>query len=122
MNNRQAGKITLVNLIMSVLVCYGAFAAFKYLQAGTTKKQIGKEIYDVVGIVRGSDSTQQTAEKAILKILAKYEVDPGSESATVSVTGNQVSIEVDYALTVNYLIFKRTEQVHYSRAMDSYGY
>lgn len=122
MNNRQAGKITLVNLIMSVLVCYGAFAAFKYLQAGTTKKQIGKEIYDVVGIVRGSDSTQQTAEKAILKILAKYEVDPGSESATVSVTGNQVSIEVDYALTVNYLIFKRTQQVHYSRSMDSYGY
>lgn len=121
MNNRQAGKITLVNLVMSVLLCYGAFAAFKYLQAGTTKKQIGKEIYDVVGIVRGSDMTQPRAEKAILEILEKHEVNPGSESVSVTVAGSQLNIEVDYALTVNYLIFKRTEQVHYSRSMDNYG-
>ncbi len=121
MINRQSGKSTLFNLILFVVVCYGGYATFKYLEAGSTKKQIKKDVYDTLGVIRGSELTPEKAREAILKVMTSHNVDRDSGTAQVEVSAGKITYEIAYSLTVDYLLFKKVEQVNVRTTMDNYG-
>jgi uncharacterized protein YneF (UPF0154 family) len=118
--NMQKGKITFFNVILLSIMTFAAFLAFKYIASSIDKKQIRKEIFDEIGIVRGRNLTEEKIREIITQVLSKRSLQPLEVFSEIKSNG-MVSFSYRYEVTVNYLVFKHKEIVAVEDEMENYG-
>lgn len=116
---REAGKMTFLSLVAVAILALGGFMAYKYIGSNLERKQIKKEVFDTVGIARGSSLEEASLTEVIEGVLAKHDVEV--LDAGVETQGGMIRYYFSYSQEVNYLFFKRTETVEVSDEMDGYG-
>jgi hypothetical protein len=116
----QKGKITLLSLMVFCILVLAAFMAFKYIANGIDKKQIKKEVYDTIGVYRGSRLTDAKVREVIGQVLNKRSLQP-SEIFFEFIGKGRIYYYFKYEVSINYLIFKRNEIVEVEGEMDNYG-
>jgi hypothetical protein len=118
--NMQKGKITITNLIFFCIVVFAGFMAFKYIANGIEKKQIKKEVFDGIGVFRGSHLTDAKIKEIIGEVLGKRALEP-LEVYDEFKSNGMVYFYYKYEITVNYLLFKRKEIIEVEEDMENYG-
>lgn len=116
----QKGKITITSMVVFCILVLAAVMAVKYFGSGIEKKQIKKEIFDEMGIFRGSQLTDAKIREIVEQILKKRSLQP-LEVYSEFKSGGKVEFSYSYELTTDYILFKRTEVVEVNAAMDNYG-
>jgi len=124
--NAMRGKSTIFNLILLLLVVYGAFALIKHLGAGFQAKSIAAEVKDRLSLERGADFTAQKGEEVIREILNRQEVILDEEGeGYVEVNINQDSQMIEYyfryEVDVNFLFFTKRRVYEIEDEMRSYS-
>lgn len=117
--NQQKGRMTFISLLITIILVYGGFAAFKYLRSYFAKKDLNKEVHDTLGVVRGGGFTGDKAEEVINGILRKDGFTPIEVS--VQMAEGTITYHYKFELTTDYLFFKNRETVDVSEQMDTYG-
>jgi hypothetical protein len=116
----KQGKITLMNMIVFCILVLAGVMALKHAAGAIDKKQIKKEIYDEMGIFRGAALTEGKVEQIITDILAKRGIEPLDISYELD-DKQKIHYYYKYELTINYLLFKRSEIVEVEGEMENYG-
>jgi hypothetical protein len=121
----QKGKITFFTLILLIILIYGAFVAIKLLGANFQESQIKKEVYDTIGIMRGSDFTPERGAEAIRKVLRKNDnviFDENEEDAIeINLDKRVLSYYFRFQIEIDLLLFKQMRLVEIEDAMERYG-
>jgi len=117
--NMQKGKITILNIIVFCIMVLAALMAFKYVANGVDKKQIKKEIFDTIGVLRGSQLTEVKVREIIDQVLNKRSLQPLEVFSEFKSNG-KIYFSYKYKISVNYLLFKRTEIVAVEDEMNNY--
>ncbi len=117
--NRETGRMTFLSLVAVAILAVGGFMAYKYVGSNLEKKQIKKEVFDTVGIARGSSLEEGSLKEVIEGVLAKHDVEV--LDVAVETQGGTIRYYFSYRQTVNYLFFQRSETVEVADEMDSYG-
>ncbi len=116
------GKSTIGSLLVFLMLAYGGFALFKYVYNNFEKKSIKKEIVDYLGSARGGGMTEADAEQHLRTILDSHRVTVLQEPAVeVDRERGKLRFILTYAITVNYVLFKKTETVEIDDETDNYG-
>jgi len=119
---KQEGKITIISLVLAILLIYGGFCGFKYLQTSFVKKDIAKGVVDSLGKIRSGTIPLEKISEQIGTVLENNDVlfDPGD----ISVSRDQgvIHYSFNYDLTTDYLIFKHLQNVEVVNDIESYGY
>ena len=116
----QRGKITVISLVVFCILALAALMAVRYFGSSIEKKQIKKEIFDEMGIFRGSQLTDDKIREIVDMILKKRSLQ-ALEVYSEFKSGGKVEFSYSYELTTDYILFKRTEVVEVNDAMDNYG-
>jgi hypothetical protein len=69
MIKNQTGKATITTILIIVIICYGAFVAYKFISAKLTRTQIKNEVINKFGILRGPDFSEEQGQKFVRDIL-----------------------------------------------------
>jgi len=121
----QNGKLTFFSLILLIILIYGGFVAIKLLGANFQKSQIKKEVYDTIGIMRGSDFTPELGVEAIKKVLQKNDnviFDKNEDEAIeIILEKNVLRYYFRFQIEINLLFFKQIKQVEIDDSMERYG-
>lgn len=115
----QKGKITLMSLIALIILIVGGFMAFKYIGVNLEKKQIKKEVFDMLGSTRGGDKSEADLVALIEDILMKHNVEIMDVKAELR--SNIIYYSFSYRMTSDFLLFKRTEAVAVVDEIENYG-
>ncbi len=116
----QKGKITVINTLVFCVLVFLGMMVFKYTAARIDQKQIKKEIFDEMGVFRGPQLTPARIEAIVTKALAKRSLEPLEVFAEISDKGI-ISFYYEYEMTVDYILFKRTETIEVEDTMENYG-
>lgn len=117
--NGQKGKMTFMSLVAAAILVAGGFMAFKYLSTNLVKKQIKKEVFDTLGIVRGAEKTNADFVAAIEGVLEKKGVEILGVAAELS--GSVIRYSFSYRIETDYLFFKHSEVIEVADEIASYG-
>lgn len=121
----QKGKLTFFSLILLIILIYGGFVAIKILGANFQESQIKKEVYDTIGIMRGSDFTTEMGEEAIKKILGKNDnviFDENDEgSIEINLDKRELFYYFRFEIEIDLLLFKQIKEVEIEDSMERYG-
>ena len=118
--NMQKGKITVLSVMFFCIMILAALMAFKYITNGVEKKQIKIEIYDAMGVSRGSQLNEARIREIVEQVLNKRSLQPLEVFSEISSKG-RIRFSYKYKVTVNYFLFKRSEIVAVEDEMDNYG-
>lgn len=116
----QKGKVTITSVMTFGILVLIALMTFKYFAANIDKKQIKKEVFDEVGIFRGSGLDEEKIREIIVQVLSKRSLKPMEIFAEIDSKG-MVYYFFKYELTINYILFKRKELVEVEAEMENYG-
>ena len=116
----KQGKITIMNMIVFCILVLAGLMAVKHIAAGVDKKQIKKEIFDEMGLFRGSALTDEKISDIVTAVLAKRSLEPIDVYSEFSEKG-KIYYYYKYELIINYLLFKRKEIVEVEGDMENYG-
>lgn len=116
----QKGKITVTSLLVFCILVLAALMAVKYFGSGIEKKQIKKEVFDEMGVFRGTQLTDAKIREIIDRVLKKRSLEP-LEIYSEFRSNGKVEFSYTYEVTTNYILFKRTEVVEVNDVMDNYG-
>jgi hypothetical protein len=122
---RQRGKVTFFSLILIIMLIYGIFVAIKLLGANFQESQIKKEVYDTIGVMRGSDFTTDMGAEAIRKILRKNDniiFDENEEDAIeINLDKSVIAYYFRFQIEIDLLLFKQLRLVEIEDTMERYG-
>jgi hypothetical protein len=118
--NMQKGKITISNLIFFGILILAALLAVKYFGSGIEKKQIKKEIFDEMGVFRGSQLTDAKIREIVDQILKKRSLQPLEVYSEFKSNG-RIEFSYKYEITTDYILFKHKEIVEVVDEMENYG-
>lgn len=116
----KKGKITVMNMVVFCILVIAGVMAFKHVAGAVDKKQIKKEIFDEMGIFRGTALTEEKIREIVIAVLAKRSLQPIDIYADFDEKG-KISYYYKYKLTINYILFKRSEEVEVDGEMENYG-
>jgi hypothetical protein len=102
------------------MLVLAAFMAFKYLANGIEKKQIKKEIFDTIGVLRGSQLTDAKVREIVDQVLNKRSLQPLEVFSEFKSNG-KIYFSYKYEVSIDYLLFKRNEIVAVEDEMENYG-
>lgn len=126
--NSERGKSTLFNLILVLLVIYGAFALVKHLGANFQQRSIAAQVKDRLSIERGPDFTAEKGARAIREILEKEgvildETQDGEGLVDVQIDQERQMIEylIRYELEVNFFFFTQRRVFEIEDEIQSYS-
>ncbi|MDY0297689.1 MAG: hypothetical protein RB296_10265 [Acidobacteriota bacterium] len=126
--NSERGKSTFFNLILVLLVIYGAFALVKHLGAGFQQRSIAAEVKDRLSLERGPGFTADKGVRAIREILEKEgvildETQEGEGLVDVQINQERQMIEylIRYELEVNFLFFTQRRVFEIEDEIQSYS-
>jgi len=117
--NGQRGKATFLSLIALAILFIGGFMAFKYIGTSVEKKQIKKEVFDVLGSTRGADRNSEQLEAIIEGILKRRDVEILEIGAELE--KGVIYYYFSYRIRIDYLLFKRDEVVTVEDQIENYG-
>jgi hypothetical protein len=115
----QSGKITFMNLVVFVILVFGAFMAFKYIANGVEKKQIKIEVHDTLGSTRGGEADNAQLEAEIGSILSKRKIE--ILEISVNVDKGIIHYSFSYKIETDYVLFKHSEVVEVVDELANYG-
>lgn len=118
--NMQKGKITIMNVIVFGILVLAVIIAIRFIAKGIDQKQIKKEVFDTIGVVRGSTLTDAQVREIITEVLEKKSLQPLEISVEFK-SNNKVHYSYKYEMTVNYILFKHSEIVAVEDEMENYG-
>jgi hypothetical protein len=118
--NGQRGKMTFMSLIAMVILLVGGFMAFKYIGTGLEKKQIKKEVFDMLGTFRGSQMDGAKAMESIEEVLQRKHVEILEVYAEID-KGGVIHYSFKYKIDTNYLFFKRSEIIEVADEIANYS-
>ena len=118
--NGQRGKTTFMSLIAMAILLIGGFMAFKYIGTNLAKKQIKKEVFDMLGTTRGNDRTEAQLVAMIEDILLKKGVEVLDVAFDLDGSKGMIYYSFSYRITANYLFFKRSETVEVVSEIQNY--
>jgi len=118
--NGQRGKTTFMSLVAIAVLLIGGFMAFRYIGTGLAKKQIKKEVFDMLGTTRGNDRTEEQLAAMIEEILLKKEVEVLDVAVDLEGGKGMIYYSFQYRITANYLFFKRSETVEVVSELQNY--
>ncbi|MBN1197454.1 MAG: hypothetical protein JXA62_08620 [Candidatus Aminicenantes bacterium] len=124
--NAMRGKSSLLNLILVVLVVYGAFALVKHLGAGFQSRSIAAQVKDRLALERGAGFTAQKGEAVIREILNREGVildEEGEGEVEVIINNDRQMIEYffRYEVDVDFLLFKQRRIFQVEEEIRSYS-
>lgn len=126
--NAMRGKSTIFNLILVLLVGYGAFALVKHLGTGFQAKSIAAEVKDRFSRERGPGFTAQKGEEMIREILHREgvildETQEGEGLVDVQINQDRQMIEYyfRYEVDVNFLFFTQRRVFEIEEEIRSYS-
>ncbi len=117
--NGQRGKATFLSMIAVVILFIGGFMAFKYIGTSVEKKQIKKEVFDMLGSTRGADRENAQLEAIIEGILQKRNVEILEIQAELE--KGVIYYSFSYKIKIDYLLFKRIEIIVVEDQIENYG-
>ncbi len=117
--NQQTGRITLASFLITLILVYGGFAAYKFLADYFGKKDLSKEVHDTLGTVRGGGFTGERAEEIVTEILKKKGITP--LEVIVKLGEGKLVYHYKFEQTIDYLLFQKREIVDVTEQMESYG-
>jgi len=141
----QKGKINISSILITVMLVYGAFAAYKVIASRVTKTQIKSEIIEKFGFIRGSDFTVEKGEQVIREIMTAHnlyvedvsgeeadEYKSGEEKVKKESTATKIAVEVqekeakvwfavEYTDTIDFLFFKSKVRYYIEEEMLNYN-
>lgn len=125
-NKKTSGKLTITGFLMVAVVVYGSFIAVKFISAGVSETQIGKEVEEAISAIRGPEMTDERASEEARNVLLKKDVifnpdDPESVIITINRREGKIQIQLKYDILVDCFLFKYTKKVNYSAEMLSYN-
>jgi outer membrane protein assembly factor BamA len=118
--NMQKGKITIMNVIVFCVIVLAGLMAVKYFAKGIDQKQIKKEVFDTMGVLRGSQLTDAKIREIVAEVLNRRSLEP-LEIYTEFKSNNTIHFSYKYEVTVNYILFKRNEIVTVEDEIENYG-
>jgi hypothetical protein len=118
--NLEQGKITIMNMIVFCILVLAAVMAFKYVAGNVDKKQIKKEVFDEMGIFRGAALTEEKYNEIVDQVLGKRSLQSLESDFSIDAKG-LISYYFKYELSINYLLFERSEIVEVEGEMENYG-
>jgi len=118
--NKQKGKITIMSTITFCILVMAAIMAVKYIASSIDKKQIKKEIFEEMGVFRGSELTEAKIRQIVGQALAKRSLQPLEVYSEFKSHG-KINFSYKYEVTINYIFFKHREIVEVEDTMDNYG-
>ncbi|HSQ36071.1 MAG TPA: hypothetical protein VLQ89_08785, partial [Candidatus Binatia bacterium] len=92
-----------MSIITFLILVFVALMVFKYVIGNIDKKQIKKEVFDEVGIFRGSGLTDAKIREIIVQVLNKRSLEPLELFAEINSKG-MVYYFFKYELTINYIL------------------
>ncbi|MEI6614684.1 MAG: hypothetical protein WCL37_07285 [Chrysiogenales bacterium] len=116
----QKGKITFLSVIVFCILAMAALMAFKYVVNAIDKKQIKKEIFDTMGVLRGSQLTEAKIREIVGQVLKKRSLQPLEVFSEFKSNG-EIYFYYKYEVSINYLLFKHNEIVDVEGEMENYG-
>jgi hypothetical protein len=118
--NMQKGKMTIMSIIVFCILVLAAIMAFKYLANGVEKKQIKKEIFDEMGVFRGTQLTDAKIREIVGQVLNKRSLIPLDIFSEFKGNG-KIYYFYKYEISIDYLLFKQNEIVEVEGEMENYG-
>jgi hypothetical protein len=118
--NKQQGKITILNVIVFCIMVLAALMAIKYLAKGIDQKQIKKEIFDTMGVFRGTQLTDAKIREIIGQVLSSRSLQPLEINIEFK-SNAKIYFSYKYEVSVNYILFKRNEIVVIEDEMENFG-
>jgi hypothetical protein len=118
--NGQRGRTTFMSLVAIAVLLIGGFMAFRYIGTGLAKKQIKKEVFDMLGTTRGNDRSAEQLTAMIEEILLKKEVEVLDVAVDLEGGKGMIYYSFSYRITANYLFFKRGETVEVVSEIANY--
>ncbi len=116
------GKITFANLVLFIIIIYGAFVAFKIIGSNLEKKSIKKEVYDYLGTVRGSAFNEEIGIAGIKDILKRHGLTfPEEPLVMIDRDKGKIAYYLKYDNSINLIFFKRQEIITLEDELDTYG-
>jgi len=119
--NGQRGKMTFMSLIAMAILIVGGFMAFKYIGSGMEKKQIKKEVFDMLGSTRGGDKDDAELAAIIEAVLKKRPIEILDVAATLDRNTSVIRYSFSYRIEVDYLFFRRSEIVEVIDQIENFG-
>lgn len=116
----QKGKMTIMSVIAFCILVLGGLMAFKFFANGIDNKQIKKEIFDEMGVLRGSQLTDAKIREIVGQVLNKRSLQPLEINSEFKSNG-KIYFSYRYEVTINYVLFKHKELVAVEDEMDNYG-
>ena len=109
----------MTSFLITILLVYGGFAAYKFLSAYFADKDLSKEIHDTLGTVRGGGFTSEKAEEIVTEILKKKGISP--LEVIVKLGEGKLVYHYKFERTTDYLLFQKREIVDVTEQMETYG-
>ena len=117
--NQQNGRMTVISLLITLILVYGGFAAYKFLSTYFANKDLNKEVHDTLGTVRGGGFTGERAEEILTEILKKKGIAP--LEVVVKLGEGKLVYHYKFEQTTDYLLFQKKEVVDVTEEMEAYG-
>jgi hypothetical protein len=141
----QKGKVNISSILITAVLVYGGFVAYKIIASGVTKSQVKNEIIEKFGFDRGTEFTPQRGREIIQEILIKHDLYSegvvGEEENESESSGKQINVEaygtiieveirqrgtriwysVDYTDEINLLFFKMKKRYSFEHEMLNYN-
>jgi hypothetical protein len=119
--NGQRGKMTFMSLIAMAILIVGGFMAFKYIGSNLEKKQIKKEVFDILGSTRGGDRDDAELVALIDEVLKKRQIEVLDVAATLDRGNSVIRYSFSYRIEIDYLFFRRSEIVEVIDQIENFG-
>jgi hypothetical protein len=118
--NMKQGKITVMSMVVFCILVVAAMMVFKYAAGSIDKKQIKKEVFDEMGIFRGQNLNEEKFRSIVIGALAKRSIEPIDMYFQLDDKGI-IQYSFKYEITINYILFKRSEIIEVMEQMENYG-
>ncbi len=85
---KRDGKMNFTGILIILIICYGAFVAYKFIMVRVEKAEIKTDVVNQLGTMRGQDFTIDAGVEAIYKILKEQGIANETERIRVETDGD----------------------------------
>lgn len=85
---KREGKMNFTGIFIILIICYGAFVAYKFIMVRVEKAEIKTDVVNQLGTMRGQDFTIDAGVEAIYKILKEQGIANETERIRVETDGD----------------------------------
>jgi hypothetical protein len=112
---RGAGKLKAI--IVTAILVFGIYTAFKLVPPYSAEYQLADKMQEIArfGIVQ--HQTEEQIRDTVFKTIQDLEIPATRDDIKVTATGSKVTIEVDYKVPVDLMVYK--VELHFTPSSEN---